>query len=179
MGWAAMEGFVYRPEFVGEEEERALLAEIARLEFGPVRMRGVVARRRVLHYGWLYNFASSRISPGPPLPDVLVPLRGRCAELAGVRSEDLAEALVTEYPVGAGIGWHRDAPLFGLIVAVSLAGRCRLRFRRQDQKAEIEAAPRSAYLLSGPARTEWEHHIPPTRELRYSITYRTLRRRTA
>jgi len=91
--------------------------------------------------------------------------------------------LVTEYPVGATIGWHRDAPPFGIVVGVSLLSACRFRFRRtvndRVERAETELAPRSAYVLSGPARTEWQHSIPPTTALRYSITFRTLRRRTA
>jgi alkylated DNA repair dioxygenase AlkB len=35
----------------------------------------------------------------------------------------LVEALVTEYPPGAAIGWHRDARCFGVIVAISLSSR--------------------------------------------------------
>jgi DNA oxidative demethylase len=128
-----------------------------------------------------YSFETFRIVPGPPIPDFLEPLRNRCAELAAVEPGDLGEALVTEYPAGAGIGWHRDAPPFGLVVAVSLLGRCRLRLRRgktgEWETAEIIAEPRSTYVLSGKARTEWQHHIPPMKEPRYSITFRTLRRR--
>jgi len=123
---------------------------------------------------------ASAVSPGPALPEFLLGLRDRCAALAGVEGAELAEALVTEYPAGAGIGWHRDAPAFGLVVAVSLLGRCRLRLRRGKPGAwetrEVFLEPRSAYLLSGKARTVWQHHIPPTREPRYSITFRTVRR---
>ena len=34
-------------------------------------MHGVVARRRVLHFGWSYTFDSARIAPGPEIPDFL------------------------------------------------------------------------------------------------------------
>jgi alkylated DNA repair dioxygenase AlkB len=106
-------------------------------------------------------------------------LRARCGALAGVQAEALVEALVQRYPEGATIGWHRDAPSFGLVVGVSLGSACRLRFRRgrprERTTVELELAPRSGYVLAGKARWRWEHGIPPTRELRYSVTFRTLR----
>ncbi len=125
-------GFLYRPEFVGEDEERRLLEAIGALTFGEVRMHGVVARRRVAHFGWRYGYESWRIEPGPPIPDVLLPLRARAAALLGVAPGALAEALVTQYPPGAGIGWHRDAPAFGDVIGVSLLGTCRFRFARGE-----------------------------------------------
>jgi alkylated DNA repair dioxygenase AlkB len=124
----APRGFVYRPEFVSEAEERDLAQAIGRVEFSEVRMRGVVARRRTAHFGWLYGYATWRIEPGPPIPDFLVPLRDRVAELAGVAPDALVEVLLTEYQPGAGIGWHRDAPMFGVVAGVSLLGACRFRF---------------------------------------------------
>lgn len=144
-------------------------------------MHGVVARRRVLHYGWHYSFDSFRVTPGPPVPEFLLPLRKRLAAFVAVAAEDLGETLITQYPAGAGIGWHRDAPPFGIVVAVSLAGSCRMRFRRGEvrnwETAEIELAARSAYAITGEARSQWQHGIPPTKALRYSITFRTLRGR--
>jgi DNA oxidative demethylase len=176
---SAPPGFVYRPEFVSVAEEAALLDELPRLSFSGVKMHGVLARRRVAHFGWLYGYESWRIEPGPALPDFLLPLRAHAGRLAGVTPESLAEVLVTEYPPGAGIGWHRDAPMFDLVVGVSLLGGCRFRFQRGQGEARETAVvalePRSAYVLTGPARSEWQHSIPPMQTLRYSITFRTLR----
>jgi DNA oxidative demethylase len=109
-----------------------------------------------------------------------VPLRERCEELAGAEPGSLVQALVSRYPAGAGIGWHRDAPMFGSRIAgVSLCAPCRMRFQRtvrgERSVAAIELAPRSAYVLSGKARWSWQHSVPPTKELRYSVTFRTLR----
>ncbi len=175
------EGFVYQPEFLTAEEERALAGGIARLEFSPVRMRGVTARRRVIHYGLVYAYESFRLTPGPPVPDFLAPFRDRVACVAGVEPETIGEALITEYSPGAVIGWHRDAPAFAIVIALSLLGACRFRFRRGEgaarETAEIEVAPRSLYILAGPARSEWQHSIPAVKALRYSITFRTLRNR--
>jgi DNA oxidative demethylase len=143
-------------------------------------MHGVTARRRVLHYGWHYSFDTFRVSPGPPIPEFLFGVRERLASFAAVSPGDLGEALITEYSPGAGIGWHRDAPPFGIVTAVSLLASCRMRFRRGAvrnwETAEITLEPRSAYAITGEARSKWQHGIPPAKSLRYSITFRTLRR---
>jgi DNA oxidative demethylase len=173
------EGLVFRREFLSIVEHDALLEHVARTAFVAVKMRGVVARRRVAHFGWGYGF-DSRTHP-VALPDFLLPLRVRVAREAGRNAEEFAEALVTEYQPGAAIGWHRDAAPFGVVAGISLGSACRLRFRRAEPgrrwlRAEVEAAPRSLYLLDGPARAGWQHSIPPVEHLRYSITFRTLRR---
>ena len=177
-----IEGFIFRTEFVTPQEELDLLDRLRSLDFHEMKMRGVVARRRVIHYGVNYSFETFKASEGPPIPDFLLPLRERAAALAGVAAADLAEALLTEYAPGAPIGWHRDAHLFDIVVGVSLLSASRFRFRRGQVRAwettEVPLPPRSAYVLTGPARTEWEHSIPPVKELRYSITFRTLRNKT-
>ena len=174
------DGFIYRPEFLDIAEERDLLDTIAKLEFREVRMHGVVARRRVIQYGWKYQFDGARLSEGPAIPPFLDALRDRAAALAAVAPEVLSEALLTEYPPGAPIGWHRDAPGFGIVVGVSLLSACRFRFRRGPERGSDRVAitlePRSAYVLAGAARTEWQHSIPEVDTLRYSITFRTLAR---
>jgi alkylated DNA repair protein (DNA oxidative demethylase) len=158
-----------------------LLEAFRTLAFSDVVMRGRVARRRVAHFGWRYGYDSWRVEPGPPIPSALLPLRSGAAALLDVTDEALAEVLVTTYPPGAGIGWHRDAPPFGEVVGVSLLGACRMRFQRGQGEARetrmIELAPRSAYVLHGDARWRWQHSIPPTKSARYSITFRTLRSR--
>ena len=175
------DGFLYQPEFVTKEEEAALLDRIGAMEFSTVVMRGVAARRRVLQFGWRYSFDRWTLDQGADLPRFLVPLRDRAAALAGVAPAELSEALLTEYPAGATIGWHRDAPMFGLIVGVSLLAACTFRLRRGMGRGHtplrVDLAPRSAYVLDGAARRDWQHSISPTRSLRYSVTFRTLRRR--
>lgn len=174
-----LEGFGYRPDLIDEEEEAALLAQVRSLQFHDMTMRGVTARRRVLQYGWNYSFENSRMTRGAPLPDFLLPLRERAAAFAEVAASALSEALLMEYSPGAAIGWHRDAHPFSIIVGVSLLSASRFRFRRGQVRAwettEVPLAPRSAYVLTGAARHEWEHSIPAVKELRYSITFRTLR----
>ena len=172
-------GLRYVPDLLDEREEADLVQWARGVPFSAVAMRGQVARRRTAHFGGLYGYETWRIEPGPPIPAVLEPLRRRAAALASVAAEELAEVLVTEYPPGAGIGWHRDAPPFGVVVGVSLHGACRLRFQRGAGQARETRAlvlePRSAYVLDGEARWRWQHSIPPTKVMRYSLTFRTLR----
>jgi alkylated DNA repair dioxygenase AlkB len=180
-GRVTPEGLVYRPELLTEAEERALLDELERLDFHEIRMHGVVAKRTARHFGVDYDYERrAAVQEAEPIPDWLVPVRERAAELAGVEPEELAEILVQRYPPGAQIGWHRDAPAFGIVVGISLGSSARMRFRRDKggvrHTFELELEPRSGYVLAGEARTAWQHHLPPAKALRYSITFRTLHR---
>ena len=173
-------GLVYEPELLTEAEEGRLLDEIDRLEFHEIRMHGVVAKRTARHFGVDYDYERRGITRQvEPIPEWLLRARAAGAALGKLTTEDLVEALVQRYPEGAQIGWHRDAPMFGTVVGVSLLASARMRFRRdvegERQTFELELAPRSGYVLAGEARTKWQHHVPPTKSLRYSITFRTLR----
>jgi DNA oxidative demethylase len=185
------DGFVYRPEFISSKDEQQLIRRIEKLEFGTVKMHGVAAKRRIVHFGRSYEFETFKLGPAAAIPDFFLPMRERAGELADRDPAEFAEALVTEYPPGAGIGWHRDAPHFGVIVGISLLAECRMQFRpwpvekRVAMPTQKRAKPvaqllarRSAYTISGSARTEWQHHIPATKTLRYSITFRTLRNKS-
>jgi alkylated DNA repair protein (DNA oxidative demethylase) len=174
------EGLVYEPDLLSGEEEQALLDEIERLDFQPIRMHGVVAKRTAKHFGLDYDYERRGvITEAEPIPDWLLPVREAAAGLAGIAADEFVEALVQRYPEGSTIGWHRDAPMFGAVAGISLGSAARIRFRRdaggERRTFELELAPRSAYVLAGPARTAWQHHVPPTKALRYSITVRTLR----
>ena len=176
---AAPEGFAYAGDFVAAEEERVILAAIRELELKPFEFRGFLGKRRTASFGLHYDFNRGGLGEAAPMPDFLQPLRGRAAAFAGLDAEALQHALVIEYGEGAGIGWHRDRPVFGDVVGISLLSPCTLRFRRRQgerwQRLSLTAAPRSAYLLRGPARTEWEHSIPAVDAPRYSVTFRSLR----
>jgi DNA oxidative demethylase len=175
------EGLVYREEFITAGEERGLLDLFGELEFREVVMRGQTARRTVRHFGLDYAYESGELVPADPLPAEMSWLRDRSAALIERDPEDLVQILVSRYPGGAGIGWHRDAPMFGSrIVGISLLSPTRMRFQRTlktgRQVSAVELQPRSAYVLGGPARWSWQHSIPAGNELRYSVTFRTLKR---
>lgn len=174
------EGFRYLPDFLSQEEERALIAEIESYPFHEVRMRGQVARRTVIHFGWDYDYEGWKVHPTTPPSDLLRSLADRCAATAEIAPASLEQFLVARYPPGATIGWHRDAPMFGSpVIGVSLLSPCTMKLRRKEGERYIVSArtvePRSLYILAGAARWQWQHSIPPTTALRYSISMRTLR----
>ena len=158
--------------------EQRLLEAIGRLDFGSVRMHGVVARRRVVQFGWRYSFDARALTQGAPLPEPFAFLQERVATLLRLPSPDLSEVLVTEYTPGATIGWHRDAPPFGIVAGVSLGSSCRMRLRRESptgwDRVDQPLEPRSVYVLRDEARSDWQHSIPAVETLRYSITFRTV-----
>ena len=182
VGIPAIEGFRYQSDFISREEELALVSAIQHLPFGTVTFRGVEAKRRVVQFGWDYRFDTRKATPTEPIPSFLISLQQRAGALVGLDPERLEEILVTEYQPGAAIGWHRDAPPFGIVIGVSLLSSCKMRLKpmvggRADTIA-IELEPRSVYVFAGAARSEWQHSIPPAKALRYSITFRTMKSRT-
>ena len=174
-----LEGFRYKPSVVGPREEDALVARVRELPFREFEFHGYLGKRRVVSFGWQYDFSGGgALRKAGDIPEFLLPLRDRAASFAELEPEALQHVLVTEYAPGAGIGWHRDKAVFGQVVGISLLTPCVLRFRRKlDGKWErmnVRAEPRSAYLLSGPARMEWQHSILRVDALRYSITFRNV-----
>jgi alkylated DNA repair dioxygenase AlkB len=177
------DGFTYQSELIPSVHERELLAEFANLPFKPFAFHGFEGKRQVISYGWEYDFNNREFRQAETIPRFLLFAREAAAEFAALKPSDLQHALLLEYPPGSSIGWHKDKPQFGDVVGVSLLSACTLRFRRRVgnrwERASILAEPRSAYLLRGPCRTEWEHSIPAVEQRRYSITFRTLAPGTA
>ncbi len=176
------EGFSYYPDFLTEEEELLLIDAITTVELHTLIFQGFTAKRKVKSFGYDYNFDKRQISEGEAVPTSFSFLLQKVASHLQVPTDRLAEVLVTEYPVGSVINWHRDAPPFDVIVGISLLSSCKFRFRPYNklerEKGSIlslNVAPRSLYILQGNARSDWEHSIAPVKELRYSITLRTLR----
>jgi|SRR5688572_674590 len=174
-------GFHYRQDFITDADERVLLEAIADVAFSDFEMRGVVARRRVAFFGQSYDRAAAG-----PLPAFLLPFRAKIAYWSGVDAEAFAMALINEYRPGTPIGWHRDAPQYDIVAGMSLLSACRMKFRqygspsapaatRRSATHEIVLDRRSGYLMTGESRQAYEHHIPPVAQLRYSVTFRTLR----
>ncbi len=177
-GEALLPGLDYRPDFIDPAEEHALIGHLEAMDLSPFRFHGWTGNRKTHTFGWCYDFDDASFAPAEPLPDWLQPLRDRAAAFAGLEPDEIVHALLARYDPGAGIGWHRDRPVFDKVVGVSLGAPAVLRFRQRTdtgfRRAELPAEPRSAYLLTGEARQEWEHRITPGEALRFSITFRTL-----
>lgn len=175
------EGFRYTPEFLSAEEEMRLIGHFSKIQWQLVKMHGVIAKRRVAHFGLDYGYESWKLSDGPPVPEFVEPIAVKAAMQLGVAREEIAALLITHYPAGAGIGWHRDAPMFGeSVFGVSLGSSCTMKFRREvgeeHEVVKVELHPRSMYVISGPSRSIWQHSIPAVKADRYSITVRTRRK---
>jgi alkylated DNA repair dioxygenase AlkB len=177
------EGFKYEREVISADDEQALLHHIKDLPFKDFEFHGFVGKRRVVSFGWQYDFNDRVLREADDIPPFLLPLRGVAAAFATMEPAQFQHVLVTEYGPGAAIGWHRDKAMFGEIVGISLLSPCTFRLRRKLgaswERASVTAEPRSAYLLSGPSRTEWEHSVPAVDSLRYSITFRNFRETAA
>lgn len=176
---AAMpDGFRYQPALISPEQERELIAHLSNLPLKPFEFHGYRGNRKVQSFGYRYDYSRRKAEWAAAPPDFLIPLRHEVAQFANRNPEAFVQILVTEYPSGAGIGWHRDKPEFEDIVGVSLSSPANFRLRRKSgsgwERRSVRIEPRSAYLLSGAVRQEWEHSIPPQAALRYSVTFRTL-----
>ena len=171
-------GLQYIADFIGADEERALVDALAGVDWQAVIMHGTAAKRTVAHYGVTYGYDSWSIDPAAPLPPWVAALVPRVAAAMHEPPNAIAQLLVSRYPEGARIGWHRDAPMFGPTVAgLSLGGACELKLRESGGgRYSLPLAPRSLYVLGGAARATWQHMIPPVPSLRYSLTFRTLKR---
>jgi alkylated DNA repair dioxygenase AlkB len=176
------EGFSYATEFISVEEEQMLCGFLSTLSFQTFLFHGYEAKRRVVNYGYDYHFTSRSISKGEPIPEIFHFLINRIAQHLNIAPEEFQKILVTEYPPGSVINWHRDAPPFGLIAGISVASDCTFLLRPYDKKKQsrkniisLPVQRRSLYIMQGESRDAWEHSIRPVKALRYAITLRTLR----
>jgi alkylated DNA repair dioxygenase AlkB len=195
LGQELPNGFIYRPDFLTEEEEELLLAYIENLPLAHPSTRDHEAKRRIMSFGWGFNFKENKLIPGPALPRFLHRTQRKIAKWLDIAPARVAEALITEYTPGSAIGWHVDNESFEKIVGISLAGWCRMRLRPlygirnnpdalvgaatasrrgKESVISIEVEPRSAYIMQGNARWQWQHSVAAVETLRYSITFRTL-----
>lgn len=171
-------GFTARASLITADEEQRLIERIDATDLEPFRFQGWTGKRLTTSFGWSYDFEVGRPKDAPPMPDWLLPLRDRAADLGRLSPEALIQALLIRYDPGAGIGWHRDRPIYGDVLGISLGEPAVMRFRRRRadgfDRLSIPLDPRGGYHMSGPARHEWEHSIAPMEHPRWSITFRSL-----
>ncbi|WP_242182707.1 alpha-ketoglutarate-dependent dioxygenase AlkB [Sphingomonas sp. CARO-RG-8B-R24-01] len=176
-------GLAAAERFLAAAEEAALIALVDSARLAPFRFQQWLGKRLTASFGWHYDFERGTFAAAEPMPDALLPIRARAAAFAGLEADALVQALVIRYDPGAGIGWHRDRPMFDHVVGLSLGAPAAMRFRRrtgerdgriQYRRETQPLEPRSIYHLSGEARWDWEHSIAPIEETRWSVTFRSL-----
>jgi alkylated DNA repair dioxygenase AlkB len=177
-------GFLYVRDFITAEEELMLYHEILKTELHTFHFQGYEAKRKVASFGYDYSFEKQALSKGKEIPTSFHSLIEKVARYLSIDKNDFAELLLTEYPIGSVINWHRDAFPFDVIVGISLLSDCTFRLRPHDKmkqgRGSVISFPlrqRSLYVIQGESRTDWQHSISPVKGVRYSITLRTLRRK--
>ncbi len=174
----ALPGLRTGTDLIDKDEERTLIACIDETDPRPFRFQGWAGKRLTTSFGWSYDFEVGRPMEALPIPSWLTPIRDRAATFAGLDSDALIQALLIRYDPGAGIGWHRDRPIYEHVIGISLGEPASLRFRRRCDggfdRVSVPLEPRAAYHMSGPARYEWEHSIVELERPRWSITFRSL-----
>lgn len=176
-GTPVLPGLATVDDLIAPDEESALIAAIDSAPLSPFRFQGWTGKRLTAFYGWRYDFDTARLGETDPMPEWLAPLKMRAAAFAGLGPDDLVQALLIRYDRGAGIGWHRDRPVFEHVVGISLGAPAVMRLRRRTERGferrVLPLPPRGAYHLSDEARHGWEHSIAPIEETRWSITFRS------
>ena len=128
-------GFRYRPDIIDWAEESSLLDRLAGLPFKEFEFHGFLGKRRVVSFGWKYDFSTERMHPVDPIPEFVLPVRERAAAALDRQAADFEQLLVTEYGPAAGIGWHKDKATFANIERIDTP----------------DAPMSSAFLLAAPA----------------------------
>ncbi|RYG52118.1 MAG: hypothetical protein EOO01_07190 [Chitinophagaceae bacterium] len=175
-------GFSYANDFISEEEEVQLLHAIDKVDLHNMKFHGYEAKRKTASFGFDYSFENKALTKGKDIPRDFIWLLERVAKFINKSPEEIGELLITKYPEGSVINWHRDAPPFHIIIGISLLADCTFKFRPYDKVKRgrklirlFNVARRSIYVMQEEARREWEHCISPVKKLRYSITMRTLK----
>ncbi|WCT72650.1 alpha-ketoglutarate-dependent dioxygenase AlkB [Sphingomonas naphthae] len=171
-------GLTSRDAIVSPDEEASLIEAIDATDLAPFRFQGWTGKRVTHPFGWNYDFDTREVARAAPIPDWLLPIRRRMADFAGIGAEQFVQALLIRYDPGAGIGWHRDRPIYEHVIGLSLGAPAEMRFRRRRSEGgfdriTIPLEPRAAYHLAGDARHEWEHSIAEMEQQRWSVTFRS------
>ncbi|HWT41439.1 MAG TPA: alpha-ketoglutarate-dependent dioxygenase AlkB [Sphingopyxis sp.] len=181
-GRALLPGLAAADAFVTAAEEAALIAHIEDAGLETFKFQQWEGKRLTRSFGWSYDFQTATFARAEPMPEWLAPIASRAEQFANLRPGSIAQALLISYGPGAGIGWHKDRPVFEHVVGISLGAEAAMRFRRRRQdgfdRFALPLAPRSIYHLAGEARHDWEHSIAPIEEARWSITFRSLTERS-
>ena len=175
-------GFSYQNDFISVEEEEQLVQTIKQFDLKNMQFHEYEAKRKVISFGSGWSFTEQQLKQGTPIPEAFEFLVVKIANQLAVSKEQIAQFLITEYPVGSVINWHRDAPPFDMVAGVSLLADCNFKLRPHAKEKQTRNATivlpvqrRSLYRMQGEAKNEWQHCTAPLNKVRYSLTFRTLK----
>lgn len=177
-----IKGLLYHPNFITEQQELALIAQIDQQPW----MTNL--KRRVQHYGYEYDYNIRNIG-SKYLGELPSWLQTLCEQLqtSGIFNSELNQVIINEYMAGQGISPHIDCiPCFGdTICSLSLGSECVIDFIK-DEKIPILLERRSLISITDEARFLWKHGIAGrltdsfqgrkiSRTRRISLTFRTVK----
>lgn len=175
------EGFSYFPGFITEAEEMLVLETIEGFDLQKMKFHEYEAKRKVISFGQGWSFTDQQLKQGNLIPIAFDFLVDKIAGHRCIGKESIVQFLITEYPIGSIINWHRDAPPFATIAGISLLSDCIFKLRPHEKEKQTRRATislpvqrRSLYIMQGPAKTAWQHATAPLNKVRYSLTFRTL-----
>src|SRR6059058_1646653 len=76
------DGFRYQPELITGAQEIELVEQIRGLPFKEFEFHGYTGKRRVVYFGWRYDFSSEKLNKTNDMPDFLRELRAPAAAFA-------------------------------------------------------------------------------------------------
>jgi alkylated DNA repair dioxygenase AlkB len=156
--------------FVKEEVQEELVRRIEETEWE------TSLKRRVQQFGPIYNYQTKKLDEAKrPIPLWLRESFGCTPFFTGGANQ----VIINEYQPGQGITKHTDSKLFGPVVAsASLLSDTYVVMGKfdssEDKEKYIELKRGSLLVLTEAARYDWYHAIPPVKERRISITFRTV-----
>ena len=62
------EGFAYREDVIPAGDEQALIERFQELPFKPFEFHGFLGNRRVVSFGWRYDFSGATLRPSDDIP---------------------------------------------------------------------------------------------------------------
>jgi alkylated DNA repair dioxygenase AlkB len=158
-------GLTYLPNYLSKQDENALI------ELIDSQIWLADLKRRVQHYGYKYDYRSRRIDTSMKigqLPEWLESIAKRLYT-EGVFQNLPDQVIINEYESGQGISPHIDCePCFeDTIVSISLNSAVVMEFSKDNVKIPILLEPKSAVVLKGESRYDWQHSIAARKSDKY------------
>lgn len=150
-------GLELRLDFVSENQEEAIIAELDQQEWN------TSLSRRTQHYGQRYDYTQKTAvgNDAPPLTGMIDYFAKKLGQRNIFGEGRMPEqCIVNEYYRTQGIAAHTDVKTFGpVVVSISLCEDTIMHFSRDGVTIPVFLPRRSALIMSGESRYAWKHEI--------------------